>query len=68
MKIKWGNIFALAILTCLIMLLFRLPQALDQMYFTIRIPYYLNNPIIGLCVFGLACLTIVAIVKILSNK
>lgn len=68
MKIKWGNIFALAILICLIILLLRLPEALDRMPFIIWVPYYVNNPAFGMCVFALLCLTVVAIVKILSGR
>jgi hypothetical protein len=68
MKIKWGNIFALAILICLIILLLRLPEILERLSFSIAIPHYFDNPMIGLCFFGFICLTIVAIVKILSNR
>jgi len=68
MKIKWGNIFALGTLICLIVLLLRLPEIADRMYFDIRIPYYFDNPMIGLCFFGFACLTIVAVVKIFSDR
>jgi len=68
MKIKWRNIFALGILICLIALLRRLPEFIDRMYFDIEIPYYLDNPMIGLCFFGFVCLTIVAVTKIISNR
>ena len=68
MKIKWGNIFALGILICLIAILLRLPEIADRMYFDIHIPYYFDNPMIGLCFFGFICLTIVAVAKILSNR
>jgi len=68
MKIKWGNIFALGILICLIVLLLRLPEIADRMYFSIDIPYYFDNPMIGLCFFGFVCLTIVAVAKILSDR
>ena len=43
MKIKWGNIFALGILICLIMLLLRLPEILDHLSFSIAIPYYFDE-------------------------
>ena len=68
MKIKWGNIFALGILICLVALLLRLPEIADRMYFSIRIRYYFDNPMIGLCFFGFVCLTIVAVAKILSDR
>lgn len=68
MKIKWGNIFALGILICLIVLLLRLPEIADRMSFSIDIQHYFNNPMIGLCFFGFVCLTIVAVAKIFSNR
>ena len=68
MKIKWVNIFALGILICLIALLLRLPEIADCMYFSIRLPHYFDDPMIGLCFLGLICLTIVSVVKILSNR
>jgi len=68
MKIKWGNIFALGILICLIMLLLRLPEILDHLSFSIAIPYYFDDPMIGLCFFSFICLTIIAVAKILSNR
>ncbi len=68
MKIKWGNIFALGILICLIVLLLRLPEIADRMSLSINIPYYFDNPMIGLCFFGFVCLTIVAVAKIFSDR
>jgi hypothetical protein len=68
MKIKWGNIFALGILICLIVLLRRLSEMTDRMYFSFDISHYFDNPMIGLCFFGFVCLTIVAVAKILSNR
>jgi hypothetical protein len=68
MRIKWGNIFALAILTCLIILLSKLPLILDRLPHTIEIPYYVNDPRYGIIILGLICVTIVAVVKILSDR
>lgn len=68
MKIKWGNIFAFGILICLIVLLLRLPEITDRMSFNIWIPYYFDNPMIGLCFFSFVCLTIVAVAKIFSDR
>jgi hypothetical protein len=68
MKIKWGNIFALGILICLIIILVRLPAIVDRMSYSFDFPYYFDDPMIGLCFFGFVCLTIVAIAKILSNR
>jgi len=68
MKIKWGNIFALAILICLFILLFRLPEILDRLSFSIAVPRCFDDPMIGLAFFGFVCLTIVAVAKIRSNR
>jgi len=67
-RIKWGNIFALAILICLVILLLRLPEVMDRLSYAIRIPYYANDPMFGMFAFGLVCITIVAVVKILSRR
>ena len=68
MKIKWGNIFALAILICLIILLFKLPLILDRLPQTIEVPYYINDPGYVIMILGLICITIVAVIKILSGR
>lgn len=68
MKIKWLNVFVFAILICLIVLLFKLPKVLDHISCTIEIPYYINDPTFGIMALGLICVTIVAVVKILSNR
>ena len=68
MKIKWKNVFALAILICLIMLLLRLPEILDRLSFSIDLPHYFDNPMVGLAFFGFICLTIICIVKVRSNR
>lgn len=68
MRIKWRNIFALAILICLVTLLLRLPEILDRLSFSIAIPHYFDDPMIGLCFFSFICLTIIAVAKILSNR
>lgn len=68
MRIKWGNIFALAILICLVILLLRLPEVLDRLSYTIWVPYYVNDPTFGMFALGLICITIVAVVKILSRR
>lgn len=68
MKIKWGNIFAFGILICLIIILIRLPEIADRMYFDIHISHYFDNPMIGLCFFGFVCLTIVAVARIFSDR
>ena len=68
MRIKWKNIFALAVLIGLVTLLLRLPEILDRLSFSIAIPRYFEDPMIALCFFGFICLTIVAVAKILSNR
>lgn len=68
MKIKWKNIFSLAILICLVILLFRLPEILGKLSFSIAIPRYFDDPMIGLCFWGFICLTIIAVAKVRSDK
>lgn len=68
MKIKWGNIFALGILICLVVLLLRVSEIADRMSFSIGMPYYFDNPMIGLCFFGFVCLTIVAVARLFSDR
>ena len=68
MKIKWANIFALGIFICLVILLCKLPRILDHMPEMINSPYYLNDPAYGMMALGLICVTIVAVIKILSNR
>ncbi len=68
MKIKWNNIFLLAILICLIVLLIRLPKILDRLSLSIDISGWFDNPMVGLAFFGFACLTIICVTKIKSNR
>jgi len=67
-KIKWGNIFALTILICLVILLLRLPEVMDRLSYAIWVPYYVNDPMFGILIFGLICITIVAVAKIISRR
>jgi hypothetical protein len=68
MKIKWTNIFGLAFLIFIITLMFKLPGMLDGISYRIDFPYYFHDPIYGLMFLCLICVTIVAVVKVLSNK
>jgi len=68
MKIKWNNIFLLAILICLIVLLIRLPEILDRLSLSIAVPRCFDDPMVGLAFFGFVCLTIVCVAKIKSNR
>ncbi len=68
MKIKWGNIFALGILICLVAILLRLPEIADRMYYDFDLPYYFDDPMIAFAFFSFVCLTIVALAKIFSNR
>jgi len=67
MKIKWKNIFLLAILICLTILLLRLPEILDRLSLSISLPRYFDDPMVGLAFFGFVCLTIICIAKIRSK-
>ena len=68
MRIKWGNVFAFAILICLVILLFRLSDLVDRIELNFWLPYYMHDPAYGMMVLGLICVTIVAVAKILSNR
>jgi uncharacterized membrane protein YedE/YeeE len=68
MKIKWGNVFAFAILICLIILLLRLFTLVDRISPVLWPPYYVNDPAFGILALGLICVTIVAVVKIISGR
>ncbi len=67
MKIKWLNIFGLIFLVVILILIFRLPKILDELFYRIYLPYYFNDPLYGLMFFGLACVTIVAVIKLLMK-
>ena len=68
MKIKWRNVFAFAILICLIILLLRLSTLVDRIRPVFWLPYYVNDPTFGILALGLICVTIVAVVKIISGR
>jgi hypothetical protein len=64
MKIKWINIFAIIIIICLVKLLFKLPDAFG--YF--QLPWYFDDPNWALFFLAVICVTIIGIVKILSDR
>ena len=68
MKIKWKNIFGLMSIVFIVIALFKLPVMLDNISFRIQLPYYFNDPALGLMFLGLICVTIVAVAKIIANK
>lgn len=69
MKIKWINIFGFGILICFIVLLFKLSKILDRLPDTIELPYYVTDSLtFAIFCFGLICVTIIGVVKILSNR
>ncbi|AQQ70918.1 hypothetical protein SMSP2_01281 [Limihaloglobus sulfuriphilus] len=68
MKIKWANILTAAILIFLVTLGVKLARNVDDISLNIRLPYYLEDPVYGLMFLGLICVTIVAVVKIITKK
>lgn len=68
MKIKWKNIFGLVLLIIIVIALFKLPVMLDNISWRIQLPYYFNDPALGLMFLGLICVTIVAVAKIITNR
>ena len=64
MKIKWNNIFAIIIILCLIKLLLKLKDGFGGFY----LPWYFDDPNYMLFFVGIICVTVIGIVKILSNR
>ena len=64
MKIKWSNIFAIIIIICLVKLLLKLPDSFGEFY----LPWYFDDPNYALFFLAIICVTIIGIVKILSNR
>jgi len=64
MKIKWRNIFAIILILCLVKLLLILPDSFG--YF--QLPWYFDDPNYAIIFLAVICVTIIGIVKILSNR
>ena len=68
MHIRWGRILGLFVLIGATVLLLKLIKVMEHARYYIHMPDYLNDPHWGLCFFGLLCVSVVAIVRILSNR
>ena len=69
MRIRWENVFGLMFLIFCIYLFFKAKPCLDRMFENwTNVYYYSYNPVVRVAMFGLVCLTIVAVVKILSKR
>ena len=69
MRIKWENIIVLVLIITLIVLLYKLPPLLRRLSENFGTVYYHGgDPIVGILALGIVCMTILGIVKIISNN
>lgn len=69
MRIKWENVILLVLLIILIVLLFKMSPLLECLSYNFRTLYYYDHdPAFGILALGLLCITIVAIVTIISRR
>lgn len=70
MRIRWENIFGLLLLILGIYLFVKIRPYLDRVFEDLADGYYYHryDPMQRVIVFGLICLVIVAIVKIIANR
>jgi len=70
MRIRWENIFGLLLLILGIYLFVKIRPYLDRVFENLADGYYYHryDPMQRVIVFGLICLVIVAIVKIITNR
>ena len=69
MRIKWENVILLVLLIILIVLLFKMSPLFECLSYIFRTLYYYDrDPVFGILALGLLCMTIVAIVTIISRR
>jgi len=68
MRIKWENIILLVLIITLIVLLFKMSPLFECLSYNLRSLYYHEDPTFGIMALGLLCMTIVAIVTIISRR
>lgn len=68
MRIKWENIIVLFLLVLVIVLIAksRLVELFSQSIEALR--YHRDNPLYGLVILGIICITVVGIFAIISNR
>ncbi len=70
MRIRWDNVFGLMFLILCIYLFVKARPYLNRVFEDLADGYYYHShdPMLGVIIFGLVCVTIVAVVKIISNR
>ena len=70
MPMRWTNVFGLMFLIFCIYLFIKAKPFLNSIFEDLADGYYYHNhsPVLRVAVFGLICVTIVAVVKILSER
>ena len=69
MRIRWENIIPVVVIIVLIILMIKLQPLLHSLSNDVDILQDRHsNPVVGILALGLLCVTIVAIVKIISNS
>ncbi len=69
MGIRWNNIFGLMLLIFGIYLFLKMRPFFKNAFEDINsAPYRHGSPIYGLAILGVLCITVVAVVKILSER
>jgi subtilase family serine protease len=70
MEIRWNNVFGLLLLILGIYLLLKMRPFFSNAFEDINSAHYYHhgNPIHGLVILGIICITVVAVVKILSER
>ena len=70
MHIRWENIFGLLLLIFGIYLFVKIRPYLDRVFEDLADGYYYHryDPMLRVIIFGLVCVTIVAVAKIISKR
>ena len=69
MRIRWENVFGLMFFIFCIYLFFKIKPYLNRMFEDWANSYYYSySPIVRVAMFGLVCVTIVAVVKLICNR
>lgn len=70
MRIRWENVFGLMALVLCIYVFIKAKPYLDRVFEDLADGYYYHShdPMLRVIIFGLVCVTIVAVVKIISER
>ncbi len=69
MRIKWENIFGVMLFVFCIYLFFKVKPYFDRLFEDMQNNYYYcYSPVVKIAVFGLICVTIVAVIKMIFDR